>query len=124
MLAGSTPGAASSIVSLPVVSVNATPSIVMLGDPAAPAVEALPVASASNGSEIYAIGPSVLAYGADAIPAAREEVASIDDEPEQSQEPEWMSAELPLVIRGGERGDLVSEAIDAPAEEPAPDSAE
>lgn len=102
ILAAAGPCAASSFLVLAEPPLAATPSIVMLGEPAAPAIEAEPLAFMPAEAEVYALGPSMIAFGAEAIPAALEEVASI---PQAATQPAWMSSPLPLVIRGATQPD-------------------
>ena len=112
LLAASGQGAASSFVVLSSATSPETPSIVMLGAPAAPVIDARPLASTPAGAEIYQLGPSVLAFGADAIPAAREAVASIAED----RKPPRRVAAAPLVFRGGEAGEaFLPASASAPA---------
>ena len=89
---------ASSIVAVPLP--DATPSIMMAGEPQAAPVE-VQAADPAADTEILAIGNSVVAVGADAIPPSREEVSAID-EPAATATPGWMAADAPLPLRGGE----------------------
>jgi len=95
------PGAASSIVT--VAPPQATPSIVSLGEAAPAPIEATAVANAAEGgTEILAIGNSVVAIGADAIPPSREEVAAIA-EPAAAEPalPGWLADDGAPPLRGG-----------------------
>lgn len=111
------PGAASSIVT--VAPPQATPSIVSVGEAVPAPIEAKPVAEAAaadeGGTEILAIGHSVVAIGADAIPLSREEVAAIDNaapEPEAPTLPGWLAEDGAPALRGG----IVTEAAPEQAE--------
>ena len=101
LLAVAAEGAASSIITLP--APEATPSIVAVGEAEARAVEAHPVDPAAGGTEILAIGQSVVAVGADAIPPSREEVAAIGEraEPEAPALPGWLADDGAPALRGG-----------------------
>ena len=101
LLAVAAEGAASSIITLP--APEATPSIMAAGEAEARAVEAHPVDSAAGGTEILAIGQSVVAVGADAIPPSREEVAAIGEtaEPEAPALPGWLADDGAPALRGG-----------------------
>lgn len=77
-----------------------TPSILVVGEAVAAPVGARHEATASDGTQMLAIGNSVLAIGADAIPPAQEAVASIGGEAD-AQEPDWMAPDAPLSLRGG-----------------------
>jgi hypothetical protein len=87
--------ASSSILVVPMP--DATPSIMTAGEPLAAPVEAHPVDPAAD-SEILAIGNSVVAVGADAIPPSPEEVSAIS----APATPDWLAADAPLPLRGGE----------------------
>lgn len=104
VLTGAGQAAAASLLALPARSES--PSIIMLGEAAPAPIEALPIGGETGTSEpaIYVISDSVIAMGADAIPAASEQVASIN-EPAAPRKPLWMGESLPLVIRGGMIGD-------------------
>lgn len=81
-----------------------TPSIVSVGEAAPAPIEATPVtASNESETEILAIGNSVVAIGADAIPPSREEVASINEaaEPEAPALPAWLADDSAPALRGG-----------------------
>lgn len=79
----------------------ATPSIVAVGEPAE-------VPSQNAGGERFLLSASVVAIGADAIPPAREEVASVTQEdPAEPEAPSWTSDAVPTLMRGG----IVAEAI-------------
>lgn len=95
------PGAASSIVT--VMPPQATPSIVSLGEAAPAPIEAKPAADAGEGgTEVLAIGNSVVAIGADAIPPSREEVAAITEPAAQEPSlPGWLAEDGALALRGG-----------------------
>jgi len=97
------PGAASSIVT--VAPPQATPSIVSVGEAAPAPVEAKPAAGADEGgTEILAIGNSVVAIGAEAIPPSHEEVAAIGEaapEPEVPALPGWLAGDGAPALRGG-----------------------
>lgn len=87
---------------------QATPSIVSMGEAAPAPIEAKPAtetAEAQDGdTEILAIGNSVVAIGADAIPPSREEVAAIPPpatEPEAPALPGWLSDDSAPALRGG-----------------------
>jgi hypothetical protein len=100
LLSFATGGEASSILS--VAAPQATPSIVSAGDAAPAPVEATPVAAQADNEEILAIGNSVVAVGADAIPPSREEVASIA-EPAAGEEPAptgWLADDSAPALRG------------------------
>lgn len=101
LLAVAAEGAASSIITLP--APEATPSIVAVGEAEARAVEAHPVDPGAGGTEILAIGQSVVAVGADAIPPSREEVAAIGEtaEPEAPALPGWLADDGAPALRGG-----------------------
>ena len=92
--------AASSIVA--VAPPQATPSIVSMGEAAPAPVEAIPVADAKTGeTEILAIGNSVVAIGADAIPPSREEVAAIaEPSAEEPALPGWLADDSAPALRG------------------------
>ncbi len=92
--------AASSIVTI--APPQATPSILSAGEAAPAPIEATPVAAADKGeSEILAIGNSVLAVGADAIPPSREEVAAIAAPPaEEPALPGWLTDDSAPSLRG------------------------
>ena len=90
--------AASSIIVVPLP--QTTPSIMTAGEPQPAPVE-VKAADPAADTEILAIGNSVVAVGADAIPPSREEVAAIETAP-ATAEPDWMSADAPLPLRGGE----------------------
>ena len=104
LLAASGQGAAASFVVLPAEPPAKTPSIVLLGEPVAAAIEARPLATAPETVEAFVISPSVIAFGAEAIPTASEQVASIGG----AEKPRWTAASMPLVIRGGMIGDAFS----------------
>ena len=92
-------GTASSIIS--VAPPQATPSIVGAGQATPAPIEAKPV-SAKADEEILAIGNSVVAVGADAIPPSHEEVAAI---PEPAAEeapalPGWVADDSAPALRG------------------------
>lgn len=102
LLAAAAEGAASSIITLP--APEATPSIMAAGEAEARAVEAHPVDPAAGGTEILAIGQSVVAVGADAIPPSREAVAAIGGEtaePEAPALPGWLADDDAPALRGG-----------------------
>lgn len=109
------PASASSFTVLPAVPQGPTPSIVLLGAPAAPVVEARAIRGDASADEtdrtpsvVFLISPSMIAYGADAIPRAREQVASI----EEPAAPRSFDAEaFPMVICGG----IVGNAFPTPA---------
>lgn len=88
--------AASSILVAPLP--QTTPSIMAAGEPQAAPVE-VKAADPAADTEILAIGNSVVAVGADAIPPSREEVAAIETAPAL---PDWLTADAPLPLRGGE----------------------
>ena len=100
-------GAASSIVVL--TPPEATPSILTAGEATPAPVEAKPMAPSEEaqdgGTEILAIGNSVVAIGADAIPPSHEEVAAIGEtapaEPETPALPGWLSDDGAPALRGG-----------------------
>lgn len=134
LLATTAAGAASSILVLPEATPGgATPSIVMLGDAVAAPVEARALSgeggteAAMAEPEIFVLGLSMIAFGAEAIPAAREAVASIGEATEQA-EPRPIAETMPLVIRGGVIGDAFSappaELVTPPDEEEATASEE
>ncbi|MEO3386141.1 hypothetical protein [Mesorhizobium sp. CAU 1741] len=91
---------------------ESTPSIVMMGEAVAEAIEAQPVSAQKEPSEDerFALSASVTAIGADAIPKTKEDVASVTpaeaSEPER-QAPSWTSDALPTLMRGG----IVAEAL-------------
>lgn len=120
-------GAASSFVVPPPPS--ASLSVISRGESEPAPIEALPASSENPQAEaqIYAIGDSMIAMGADAIPITAEAVAAITAEDEAPQKPEWFAEPLPLVIRGGIEGDgLASEAETTSVEDSAtalPDAA-
>lgn len=101
--------AASSIVA--VAPPRAAPSIVSMGEAAPAPIEARPATEAAqagdDGDEILAIGHSVVAIGADAIPPSREEVAAIAGppaEPDASAETPplagWLADDSAPALRG------------------------
>lgn len=110
---------ASSIISLPAAEPGASPSVIARGEAQAPAIDAQPMAADAQNSDndLLKITTSIIAVGADAIPLADDDVASISA-PEEPARPAWMDSETPLVIRGGERSDAApAVAAAAPAEQ-------
>lgn len=97
---------ASSIVAIS--APEATPSIMPAGEAAPAPVEARPVAAASGGTDVLAIGNSVVAIGADAIPPSREAVASIEEEAPGPELPAWLSDDGAPALRGGIGGEAAS----------------
>lgn len=90
-------GTASSIIS--VAPPQETPSIVGMGEAALAPLEARPVAETGD-TDILAIGNSVVAVGADAIPPSREAVAAIPA-PEAPALPGWLADDGAPPLRGG-----------------------
>ena len=124
---------AGSITALPAMAPDAMRSIIYRGEPQAPIVEARTddgvIAIGATDTmdaqvERLSIGESVIAFGADAIPASNEMVSALpNDEPSVTQklkEPLWLSMAVPTVIRGGETGGLFAPATDAQDPESAP----
>ena len=108
---------ASSIVTLPAMSDNAGPSVVVFG---APTVAASVVAPSSSGYTVAS--PSIVAFGAPPSNVDESEVAAI---PVKEAKPN-RTAPLPTVIRGGIAGEAFARpAPAAPPVEPeaAPESA-
>lgn len=93
----------------------ANPSVITLGEAEPAPVEALPASANAPEAEeqIYTIGDSVIAMGADAIPTGDETVAAIPTEDEAPQKPDWLAEPVPLVIRGGIAGDAAATLPDA-----------
>ena len=87
--------AASSILVVPLP--QTTPSIMTAGEPQAAPVE-VKAADPAADTEILTIGNSVVAVGADAIPPSPEEVSAIG----APAAPDWLAADAPLPLRGGE----------------------
>lgn len=86
-----------------------SPSIMVMGEPVAPAVEArlISTGSAAEGDSvaapaIYQIAPSVIAFGAEAIPKSPEQVAAIG---RRRPTGHFSTDAFPMVIRGGIIGD-------------------
>lgn len=138
LLAASGQSAASSFVVLPAEPPAEARSVIFLGEPVASPVEARPLPAAASAAEAFLLSPSVIAFGAEAIPAAQEQVASIRDRPEDrrasdrktKEKPRWNADSMPLVIRGGIAGDAFSttaasaaaaqDEASAPAQKPQP----
>lgn len=93
--------AASSIVTI--APPQATPSIVSMGEATPAPIEAKPATETAKAgdddAEILAIGNSLVAIGADAIPPSREEVAAIA-EPEAPTLPGWLADGSAPALRG------------------------
>jgi len=121
LLAPCGPSWASSISVLPAGTSGPTPSLVSYGGSQAPVVEARAIrGEASTGENpssatVYLISPSVIAYGADAIPPANEKVAAIGVPAEAPRR--FNTEAFPLVIRGGIAGSAFS-APPAPSASP------
>lgn len=106
-------GLAAGAVAASIVSVappQETPSILSVGEAAPAPIEARPVETAGaqdGGTEILAIGNSVVAIGAEAIPPSREEVAAIGEtaDPEAPALPGWLADDGAPALRGGLDGE-------------------
>lgn len=121
-LAASSPANTSSLLELADISGAAAHSVVYLGGNGAGALEARSmdgkaVVTETEGAQLLVLSTSMLAAGADAIPVAREDVASVVAG-EAPRLPAWMAGHLPEIIRGAMQDD----AADA-GNEAAPQSA-
>ena len=102
--------AADSVIALPDAKSDTLPSVVARGEAEPAPIEAWQSETASlqdNGEAVLVLGSSVIAFGADAIPVSRDELASVaeDDAPSAEEVAEAM----PLTLRGAGDGDgLVS----------------
>ena len=97
-LLGLAAAAASSIVS--VAPPQATPSIVTAGEAAPAPIEAKPVTEAAD-EEILAIGNSLVAVGAEAIPPSHEAVAAVPaPAAEEPALPGWIADDSAPALRG------------------------
>ena len=99
---------------------DGTPSIIAIGSDEQPTLEGIAIGSeTSEDGETprYQVGGSILAFGAEAIPAAPVAVASIDPVAEEKAE---TKGETPFVIRGGVVGDAFAatppETVELPDE--------
>ena len=115
---------ASSLVTVEPPGAGNAPSIVRLGEPGAPAFVASAIAADEDGPQVieapdvFAISPSVIAFGIAAIPAGEEDTASDES---------WRDEPAPQVIRGGLVGsafatpepaaEAEADALDVPPEE-------
>lgn len=87
-----------------------SPSIMVMGEPVAPAVEARLISTNADAAgddtsfAIYQIAPSVIAFGAEAIPKSPDMVAAIGQHPHSRH---FNSEAFPMVIRGGIIGDAI-----------------
>lgn len=99
------PASASSFMALGSAPPAPSPSIITMGEPVAPTVEARLVSgdpASDTAPAIYRIAPSVIAFGAEAIPKSPEQVAAIG----RRQAARHFSTDaFPMVIRGGVIGD-------------------
>lgn len=101
--------AADSLIALPEVEPAALPSFSAHGEPEPAPIEVYAVETPSpqdNGEAPLAISPSVIAFGADAIPVSSDEVASITAD--EAPVPEDVADAMPLAIRGTDGDGLVS----------------
>lgn len=126
---------AGSIITLPAMAPDAMRSIIYRGVAEAPVVEVrtedgvIAIGTAENmdaQDERLSIGDSVVAFGADAIPASNEMVSALPKEepaaPPMVKEPLWLSMAVPTVIRGGETSGAFPPAPDAQEAESAADA--
>src|SRR5690606_35819154 len=110
-------GAAASFLTLAAPSSSDTPPTFLLGEASAPAIDPRTVASRPDKPDLYWISPPLLAFGAASIPTSRGDFASIGA---SRAEPRWMAATQPVVIRGGQQGNVFPDAsLVVPASPPA-----
>lgn len=99
--------AASSLIALPdEAGPDALPSVISRGQVEPPPLEAWQPETAAGpdgAGEVLTLGSSVIAFGTDAIPVSRDEVASIPDDEKPS--PETLAETMPLALRGSGDGD-------------------
>ena len=119
---------ASSFVVLKPMKEKLGPSMVMLGEPATPKPDEPKTASAEVGSapgkaipdntpppSFVKLSPSVIAMDGYVPPVTMEQVASIDHDDDHARR----LRDMPMVIRGGIRGDAFQRAVTATPIEPA-----
>jgi hypothetical protein len=95
--------AASSLIALPgEAGPDTLPSVISRGQAEPAPLEAWQPETAagpeSAGEEVLTLGSSVIAFGADAIPVSRDEVASIEGDDKPSAEA--LAETMPLALRG------------------------